>query len=139
MDPLLLLEASSLIILLASLIVNIHYIRGHYVHHSEHVATTTQTTNNLLLLDVHKKSTQNTPTTQLIAVDTCKPIRADTCVQTDKLYYVTLPEQLDQILEQLKINRPDLIHCMEWVGECEQATLTTTRAVNQQSQLIQNI
>ena len=48
------------------------------------------------------------------------------CVQMDKVYYVTLPEQLDQILEQLKTNCTDLTHCMEWVGECEQATLSAT-------------
>ena len=57
----------------------------------------------------------------------------------DKVYYVSLPEQLDQILEQLKINCADLTHCMEWVGKCEKATLSVAQAVDQQLQVIQNI
>ena len=75
----------------------------------------------------------------MVGVDTSNPVQVDNCVQMDKVYYVTLPEQLDQILEQLKINCADLTHCMEWVGKCEQATLSETQAVDQQSQVIQNI
>ena len=150
MDPLLILAASIFTILLASVMVNFYYIRGHYLHHSEHITTTTQTINNWLadtetqtenqklLVDIHEKSTQNVPTTETIGTDTCNLVQVETCVQMDKVYYVMLPEQLDQILEQSKINRTDLTHCMEWVGECEQATLSAIRAVDQQSQLIQN-
>ena len=32
-----------------------------------------------------------------------------------------------------------LNHCMEWVGECERATLAATQAVDKQSQAICNI
>ena len=53
-----------------------------------------------------------------------------------KVYYVTLLEQLDQISEQLKINHAVLTCCMEWVGNCEKATLSMVQAVNQQSQVI---
>ena len=74
----------------------------------------------------------------MIGTDPCNPVQVDTCVQMDKVYYVTLPEQLDQILEQLKINHTDLTCCIKWVGGCEQATLSMTQAVEQQSQLIQN-
>ena len=135
MDPLLILAASIFTILLVSVTVNFYYIRGHYLHHLECVITTMQTITNLsadtetqtenqkLLLDIHKKSTQNALTTDTIGIDACNPVQVHTCVQTDKVYYVTLSEQLDHILEQLKINRTDLTHCMEWVGECEQTTL----------------
>ena len=103
-----------------SVTVNFYYIRGHYLHQLECVTTTIQTIKNLsadtkiqtenqiLLLDVHKKSTQNVPTTETIGIDTCNPEQIDTCVQMDKVYDVTLPEQLDQILEQLKTNHTDL-------------------------------
>ena len=136
MDPLLILVASIFVILLVSVTVNFCYIRGHYLHQLECVTTTTQTIKNLsadteiqtenqiLLPDIHKKSTQNVPTTETIGID--NPVQINTCVQMDKVYYVTLPEQLDQILEQLKTNCTDLTHCMEWVGECEQATLSAT-------------
>ena len=68
-------------------------------------------------MDIHKKSTQNVPLTKTVGIDTSNPVQVDNCVQMDKVYYVTLPEQLDQILEQLKINCADLAHCMEWVGD----------------------
>ena len=47
MDPLLILVASIFVILLASVMVNFYYIRGHYLHHLEHVTRTTQTITNL--------------------------------------------------------------------------------------------
>ena len=62
---------------------------------------------------------------------------AEHCIQTDRVYYVTLPEQLDHISEQLTINRQDLTHCMEWVGECKQTTLAEANAIDQQTQQLQ--
>ena len=62
---------------------------------------------------------------------------AENCIQTDRVYYMTLPEQLDQISKQLTTNQQDLTHCMEWVGECEQTTLAVVNAIDQQTQLLQ--
>ena len=62
---------------------------------------------------------------------------AEQCIQNDRVYYVTLPEQLDHISEQLTINRQDLTHCMEWVGECEQTTLAMVNTIDQQTQQLQ--
>ena len=72
-----------------------------------------QTDNQKFLPAIHDKATQNTQTMEMIGTDPCNPINIDTCVQMDKVYYVTLPEQLDKILVQLKINHTDLTHCME--------------------------
>ena len=148
MDPLIILAASIFAILLASFIVNFYYIHGHYLQHMDLVTTTTQTVNKFsadtetqtknqkLSVDVHKKSIQNIPITKTIGVGKNNLEQVEHSVQMDKVYYVTLPEQLDQILEQLKINHADLTHCMEWVGECEKATLSAVQAVDQQSQIV---
>ena len=151
MDPLVILVASIFIILLASFIVNFYYIHGHYLHHMDYVTTTiqtaknfsadaqTQTNNQKLPVGVHDKSMQNVQTTRTVGAGNSNPVQVEHCVQMDKVYYVSLPEQLDQILEQLKINRADLNHCMEWAGKCEKATLTATQTVDKQSQAICNI
>ena len=97
MDPLLILAASIFTILLVSVTVNFYYIRGHYLHHLECVITTMQTITNLsadtetqtenqkLLLDIHKKSTQNALTTDTIGIDACNPVQVHTCVQTKSI------------------------------------------------------
>ena len=138
MDPVLIFMVSILAILLASSTVNLYYIRGNYLYHSENTTVATQTIQNLPVntetqtenqLDVQDKVVQNIQTTETIGTDPNNLEKLDTCVQMDKVYYVTLNEQLDRILEQLTINCTDLTHCMEWVGECEQATLSATQAV----------
>ena len=90
-------------------------------------------------MDIHDKTIQNIQITKTVGVGNSNLVQVEHCVQMDKVYYVSLPEQLDQILEQLKINRADLTHCMEWIGECEKATLSMAQAVNQQSQVICDI
>ena len=60
--------------------------------------------NQKFLLAIHDKVTQNTKITEMRATDLCNSINIYTCVQMDRVYYVTLPEQLDDILAQLKIN-----------------------------------
>ena len=107
MDPLLILVASIFAILLASVIVNLYYICGHYLHHSEYttVATQTipflpansetQTENQRLSQDVHDKAVQNIHTTEMTGTNPDNLEQVDTCVQMDKVYYVMLPEQLD--------------------------------------------
>ena len=151
MDPLIILVTSIFVILLASVIVNFYYICGHYLHQMDSVTTTTQTVQNIsidtetqtddqnLSVDVHDKTIQTVQITKTVGVGNCNPVQVEHCVQTDKVYYVTLPEQLDQISEQLKINHADLTSCMKWVGKCEKATLSTVQAVNQQSQVIHDI
>ena len=151
MDPLIILATSIFIILLASFIVNFYYICRHYLHHTDYVTNTTQTDKNFstdtetqtnnqkLLVDVHNKAIQSIQIMRTVGVGNNNPVQVEHCVQTEKVYYVSLPEQLDQILEQLKINCTDLNHCMEWVGECEKATLTAKQAVEKQSQVICNI
>ena len=151
MDPLIILVASIFVILLASIIVNFYYICGHYLHQMESVTITTQTVQNIstntetqtfdqqLSVDVHDKTIQIVQSTKTVGVGNSSPVQVEHCVQTDKVYYVTLPEQLDQISEQLKINRADLTCCMEWVSDCEKGTLSTLQAVNQQSQVIHDI
>ena len=151
MDPLVILATSIFVILLASIIVNFYYIRGHYLHHMDYITTTIQTTkkfssdteiqteNQKPLVDIHDKTIQNVQITRTVAVGNSNPVQVEHCAQTDKVYYVSLPEQLDQILEQLKINCADLTHCMEWVGECEKATLSMAQAIDQQSQVICDI
>ena len=87
-------------------------------------------------MDVHNKTIQNVQITKTVGVGNSNLVQVEHCVQTDKVHYVTLLEQLDQISEQLKINCADLTHCVEWVGNCEKATLSVVQAVNQQSQVI---
>ena len=130
MDPLIILATSIFIILLASFIVNFYYICRHYLHHTDYVTNTTQTDKNFstdtetqtnnqkLLVDVHNKAIQSIQIMRTVGVGNNNPVQVEHCVQMEKVYYVSLPEQLDQILEQLKINCTDLNHCMEWVGEC---------------------
>ena len=151
MDPLVILVASIFIILLASFIVNFYYICEHYSHHMNYTTSTTQTIRNFSIdvetqtnnqkppVDVHDQSIQNIQTMRTVGAGNSTPVQVEHCVQMDKVYYISLPEQLDQILTQLKTNHADLNHCMEWVGECEKATLTAAQAVDKQSQTICNI
>ena len=90
-------------------------------------------------MDIHDKTIQNVQITRTLGVGNSNLVQVEHCVQMDKVYYVSLPEQLDQILEQLKINHADLTLCMEWVGECEKATLSAVQAIDQQSQVIRDI
>ena len=85
------------------------------------------------------KEVHNTPQTETTGMDPQNLKKVENCIQMDKVYYVTLPEQLDHISEQLTTNRQDLICCMEWVGECEQTTLAAAHAIDQQIQLLQNL
>ena len=77
-------------------------------------------------MDVHDKAIQSIHIMRTVGVGNNNPVQVEHCVQMDKVYYVSLPEQLDEILEQLKIHCTDLNHCMEWVGEYEKATLAAT-------------
>ena len=109
----------------------------------DYITTTTQTTkkfssdteiqteNQKPLVDIPDKTIQNVQITRTVAVGNSNPVQVEHFAQMDKVYYVSLPEQLDQILEQLKLN-----HCMEWVGECKKATLSAVQAIDQQSQVI---
>ena len=146
MDPLTLTILSSLAILVTSFIVNIYYVQGHHLRQTEAAATQT---NELLLMqtgiqteecktstNMHEETTQFSPSTETIGLNTNHITQADSNVQADKVYYVTLPEQLDQISDQLQVNRMDLMRCMEWIGECEQAVLATTKIVEQQNQIL---
>ena len=146
MDPLLILAASIFVILLVSLIVNWYYIRRHYFSHQNYTTIETQTAQNPCVhneiqtenyLDIQDKEIQNIPQTDTIGMDPHKLATTEQCIQTDMVYDVTLPEQLDHISEQLTINRQDLTHCMELVGECEQTTLAMANAVDQQTQQLQ--
>ena len=42
--------------------------------------------------------------TETTEMDPQKLTTSEQCIQTDRVYYVTLPEQLDHISEQLTIN-----------------------------------
>ena len=146
MDPLLILVASTFVILLVSLIVNLYYTCGHYFSHPDHTTTATQTAQNPCVhneiqaencLDIQDKQVQNTPQTETTGTDPQNLTTAEHCIQTDRVYYVTLPEQLDRISKQLTINRQDLTRCMEWVGECKQTALAEANAIDQQTQQLQ--
>ena len=146
MDPLLILVASIFVILLALLIVNWYYIRGHYFSHHNYTTIETQMAQNPCVhhkiqtenyVDIQDKEIQNTPQTDTKGMDPSKLATAVQCIQTDRVYYMTVPEQLDRISEQLTINQQDLTHCMEWVGECEQTTLAMANTVDQQTQQLQ--
>ena len=137
--------ASTFAILLASFIVNLYYIRGHYFLHPDHTTTATQMVQNPCVhneiqtencLDIQDKEVQNTPQTETIGMDPQNLTTAEHCIQMDRVYYVMLPEQLDRISEQLT-NRQDLTCCMEWVGECKQTTLAAANAIDQQTQQLQ--
>ena len=106
MDPLLILVASIFAILLASLIVNLYYIRGHYFSHSDHTTTATQTVQNPCVhneiqtencSDIQDKEVQNTPQTETTGMDPQNLTTVENCIQMDRVYYMTLPEQLDHI------------------------------------------
>ena len=90
-------------------------------------------------LNVQDKEVQHIQQMKTTGTDPHNLEWVDIFIQMDKVYYVTLPKQLDHISEQLTTNHTDLTHCMEWVGESEQATLTAAHAVDQQTQLIQTI
>ena len=47
MDPILILVASIFVILLASITVNLYYIRGHYLYHPDNTTVATQMIQNL--------------------------------------------------------------------------------------------
>ena len=121
MDPLMILLASIFMILLASFIVNFYYICGHYLHYTDYTTSATQTvkifstdaetqTNDQKpLVDVHDQAVQNIQTMRTVGAGSSTPVQVEHCVQMDKVYYVSLLEQLDQILEQLKTNHADLM------------------------------
>ena len=148
MDPILILVASNFAILLVSLIVNLYYIHGHYFYHTDHTTTATQMFQNPRVHSeiqtencshAQDKEVQNTQQTETTGMDPQNLKTAENCIQTDKVYYVTLPKQLDHISEQLTTNRQDLNRCMEWVGECKQTTLAAANVIDQQTQLLQNL
>ena len=151
MDPLVILVASIFIILLVSFIVNFYYICGHYSHNTDYTTSTTQTAKKNLTdtetqtnnqkppVGINDQSIQNVQTMKTVGAGNSTPVQVEHCIQTDKVYYVSLPEQLDQILEQLKTNCTEQNHCMEWVGKCAKATLAAAQVVNKQSQTICNI
>ena len=126
MDLLTLALFGSLAVLLASVIVNIYYACRHYNCTTDAAATQT---NDML---TNNREAQVSPVTKSMKSNTDDIPKSESTVQTDLVYYVTLPEQLDKISEQLNTNRQDLTRCMQWIGECEQATLVTTQAVEQQ-------
>ena len=147
MDPILIFIASIFAILLASLIVNLYYIRRHYFYHLDYTTTATQMFQNPCVhneiqtencFHAQDKEVQNTPQTETTGMDPQNSKKVENCIQMDKVYYVTLPEQLDHISKQLT-NQQDLTHCMEWIGECTQTTLAAARAIDQQTQLLQNL
>ena len=146
MDPILILVASIFAILLASLIVNLYYICRHYFYHPDYTTTLTQMFQNPHVHNeiqtetcshVQDKGVQNTRQTETTGTDPQNLKKLENCIQTDKVYYITLLEQLDHISKQLAIK--DLTRCMEWVGECEQTTLAAAHAIDQQTQLLQNL
>ena len=59
MDPLVILAASIFVILLASFIVNLYYIRRHYLHHMDYVTTTTQTAKKFQLIQKLRPKIRN--------------------------------------------------------------------------------
>ena len=61
----------------------------------------TQTNNQKLPVGIHNQSIQNVQTTRTVGVGNSTPVQVEHCVQMEKVYYMTLPEELDQILEQL--------------------------------------
>ena len=112
MDSLAILAASIFVILIASFIVNFYYICGHYLHHMDYVTTTTQTAkifstdaetetdDQKLPVEIHEKSIQNIQTMRTVGVGNSNLVQVEHCVQMDKVYYISLPEQLDQILDK---------------------------------------
>ena len=147
MDPILILVASIFAILLALIIVNFYYICGHYFHHLDYTKTATQMFQNPRVHNeiqtencshTQDKEVQNMPQTETTGTDPQNSEKVENYIQTEKVYCVTLPEQLDHISEQLTTNRQDLTCCMEWVGECEQTTLAAAHVIDQQTQLLQS-
>ena len=78
MDPILILVASIFAILLASLIVNLYYICGHYFYHPDYTTTATQMFQNPHVHNkiqtencshVQDKEVQNTPQTETTGTD----------------------------------------------------------------------
>ena len=91
MDPLLILVASTFVILLALLIVNLYYIHRHYFSHPDHTTTATQMVQNPCVhnkiktencLDIQDKEVQNTPQTETTGTDPQNLTTAEHCFQT---------------------------------------------------------
>ena len=82
-------------------------------------------------LPVSHEETQVSPAWSMVQTNTVQTSNTDTQVQTGLVYYVTLPDQLQGILNQLDTNRKDLICCMEWIGECEKTTVVATKVIEQ--------
>ena len=149
MDPLTITLFSTLVVLAALIIVNIFYVVD-INKNKKKVATMqtekflvtdidTQTVKDALPVSQSDEETQVSPFTSTAETNTATTTYTDTQIQTDLLYYVTLPDQLHHISEQLETNRKDLNHCMEWIGECEKTTLVATKAIEQQQQDLQEL
>ena len=134
MDPILLFIGSILILLVASLIVIGYFVYVQQTTAQLTVDSETQTvsiyaaeadiqTDHTLQTD---QSTQVTSTTVTRAIGNTVPMCSESTDQTDCTYYITLPKQLTEISQHLKINSQDVVRCMELVGECERVMLVTT-------------
>ena len=88
----------------------------------------TQTINDAIPVSQRDEEIQVTPMRATVELNTVTTKYADTQIETDLVYYVTLWH----ISEQLETNRKDLNHCMEWIGECEKMMLVATKAIDQQ-------
>ena len=106
---------------------------------SELVNSETQSETSQKFYITADKAVQSAPTTATTGTNSEKSTVNDESAQTDLIYYVTLLDQLNRISEQLTVNRTDLTSCMQWIGECEQATLVTTQTVENLTQLIQGL
>ena len=149
MDPLTITLFSYVVVLAASIIVNIFYVVN--ANKNKKTVATTQTEKNFVtdsdtqtLKEVlpafqSDEEIQASPSQSTIETNTVTTTYTDNQIQMDLVYYVTLPDQLHHILEQLETNRKDLNHCMEWIGECEKTTLVATKAIEQQRQDLQEL
>ena len=135
MDPLTITLFSTLIILAASIIVNIFYVLDKN-RNITRVATTQAIKETS---PVSHEEMQVSPAQSMAETNTVQTTNTDIQVQTDLVYYVMLPNQLQGISNQLETNHKDLTHCMEWIGECEKTTLVATKAIEQQCQDLQEL
>ena len=140
---------STLVVLAVLIIVNIFYVvdrnktkKKVAITQTEKFFVTdsdTQTIKEALLVSQSDEETQVSPSRSTAETNTAITTYTDTQLQTDLVYYVTLPDQLSHISEQLESNRKDLNLSIEWIGECEKMTLVATKAIDQQRQDLQEL
>ena len=150
MDPLTIVVASICMILLASIIVNFYFV---YLHTDFSVITFTVVTqtNDTYTVEAEIQTQKNTEDNhQECSTQTILPIKntatgtdyrvyQDLVVQATQPDYISLPEQLDEIIKHSHVTRQDIMRCIRWIIECKKTITVNSQAIINHTQQLTEI